>query len=162
MKGGTGLTLPCLAQIVDRPKDVASSSVDNSVGVLLDDREVTLNLGQAVIRQLVGLLDIWLGIPIWLLQIWLDWLAEAGVCTVCELKRSLSIRVRLVCLDAIVDDRVGVEVGEEFGRVGWLVAVGERLRCVRHLGGGCFCLGLCCEIYRGHGQIELEMVLAVV
>lgn len=147
--------MPCVGKVVVWPPDVSLGGIDNGVGVFLDDGEVALNPIQSPIGQLVGLLNVWLRIVVWSLEVGLDGLAEAGVGTVCDLERLLAVWVLLEGLDAVVDGRVGGEVVEELA--GRLVAVGEGLGCVRHLEGRAMSVGVEREteiaIARGAGGV---------
>lgn len=120
------LTAVGAGHVVVGPESVALGGVDDRGGVLGDDREVVLDVREAGVGELIGLLDVGLGVVE--REVRLDRLADAGVEAVDDLERLFAVGVGLVGLNALADRREGGQVGEELRGGG--LAVGSS---VRHL-----------------------------
>lgn len=128
------IALPILGELEGVPHN-ALARVDDGVGILLHDWETALDVSQPRVRELISLGHVWLGIAVWSLEVGLNGLAELLVGGVGEVKGLLAVWVGLEGLDAVGDDRVGVEMGEEFA--GGRGAVGEGCGFRHGVVGGC-------------------------
>lgn len=80
------------------------------VGGLLDDRETLIDLGQCLVAEVVGLLDIGLDILVGAVEVVDNGSGKGLVGRVAELDGLCAVRVRLERLDAIMDNVVVVQV----------------------------------------------------
>lgn len=78
--------------------------------LLLDDGELGVDLGQRLVAEVVGLLDVRGDVLVGLLEVGHDRGGEGLVGRVAQLQGLLAVGIALEGLDAIVDDRVVEEV----------------------------------------------------
>ena len=108
----------------DGPEDPALDGLVDGLGLLLDNGEVAVDGLEGFLTQLVGLVDVRLGVLVGSLEVALDGLAEAGVSAVYNIDGLFAVRVGLEGVDAAGDHRVGGDVGESLGG-GRAVAINE-------------------------------------
>lgn len=80
------------------------------VGGLLDDREPLIDLGQCLVAEVVGLLDIGLDILVGAVEVGYNGSGKGLVGRVADLDGLCAVRVRFERLDAIMDNVVIVQV----------------------------------------------------
>lgn len=79
-------------------------------GILLDDREAGVDLGQTLVAERVGTGQIRSNIAVGSGEVWQNGFGKTVIALVGEFKGLGSVRVSLVIRDGIRDDRVGGEM----------------------------------------------------
>lgn len=137
VREGKGLTLPCAAKVIIRPKRITLRRPNNRLRILIHNREPLLHLPQPRIGHLVRLLRVRLHVAESILGVGLDGFAEGLVGAVGDVEGLLADGVLGEGGEGVADDGVAGDVGDEFA--GGRVAVGGGLG---HVVGGCVRHGL--------------------
>lgn len=124
MGRGEQLTSPGVFGVSDGEEDQVLDALVDGLGLLLDDGEVAVDSLEGFLAELVGLVDVGLGILVGSLEVGLHGLAEAGVGAVYDINGLLAVGVGFEGVDAAGDDGVGGDVREGLGG-GRAVAVDE-------------------------------------